>query len=98
MVLLQWVHHLLVLPKPASGQNRNQTNGLIYRGFHFLTNRDAEHLNKQICMNSLVSRLRQTPADRGNPKIRTTFQTHDQDFHYSDQMLTVPDLKLLCKT
>lgn len=84
MVLLQWVHHLLVLPKPASGQSRNQTNGLIYHG--------------QICMNSLVSRLRQTPADRGNPKIRTTFQTHDQDFHYSDQMLTVTDLMLLCKT
>lgn len=42
---------------------------------------------------------RQTnPADRGNSKIRTPFQTHDQDFCNSDQMLTVTDLMLLCKT
>lgn len=50
------------------------------------------------CMNGLISHLRHTLADCGNPIIRTTFQTHDQDFYYVDQMLAVTDLMLLCKT
>lgn len=67
---------------------------IFYHGLSFFNQeRDVEHLNKQVCINSLVSRLRQTPVDCGNPKTRTTSQTHDQEF-YLDQMLTVTDVML----
>lgn len=47
-VLLEWVHHLLVQPKQVDQVWTKQTVEYIM-DLIFSTNRDAEHLNKQIC-------------------------------------------------